>query len=171
MPFGLWKSKWEIHREDMARRAAESERRSEEHRAEMDRERIKTDELFAEARAERARSDERWEEFKRQWAESNERWDKIEEESRTSRERFEAELVATRRSNEELTAKVEGSTDRIEAACTIIVQETRGMRGDMHEMRRDINDMKDSVDAQTQGVFRLIDRVDGWEERPPPRAV
>jgi hypothetical protein len=37
MPLGLWKNKWEIHREDMARHQQEADRRSEEHRAEMER--------------------------------------------------------------------------------------------------------------------------------------
>jgi hypothetical protein len=35
MPLGLWKSKWEIHREDMARQRAEAERRSAEHDKKM----------------------------------------------------------------------------------------------------------------------------------------
>lgn len=60
MPLGLWKSKWEIHREDMARYREESERRSAEHHAKMERDREKTERFFEEMRAERVKSDERW---------------------------------------------------------------------------------------------------------------
>jgi hypothetical protein len=58
MPLGLWKSKWEIHREEMARRDAEWREwrtKSDEQWAEWRAER-------AEAKAERAKADAEWRE-------------------------------------------------------------------------------------------------------------
>ncbi|MBS1891043.1 MAG: hypothetical protein JST59_07110 [Actinobacteria bacterium] len=48
MPLGLWKSKWEIHREDMARHREESEKRSAEHADKMERYREESEKRNAE---------------------------------------------------------------------------------------------------------------------------
>lgn len=54
MPLGLWKSKWEIHREDMERHREESERRGAEYRGELREQRLRSDLIAAETRDLRA---------------------------------------------------------------------------------------------------------------------
>ena len=54
MPLGLWKSKWEIHREDMERHREESERRDAEYRGELREQRLWSDRIAAETRDLRA---------------------------------------------------------------------------------------------------------------------
>jgi hypothetical protein len=165
MPFGLWKSKWEIHREDMARHREESERRSVEHRkqmerdrkesekrsaehdAKMEREREKTERFFAEMRAERVKSDERWLE--------------VREECRELRAQHDVELAESRKSTQEALARIDETGKNIEASLQMMTREMAGMRKEVHEST-------DSVKAQTQAIFTLLDRF-GDTGEPPAR--
>jgi hypothetical protein len=46
------------------------------------------------------------------------------------------------------------------AAFKIVIDELRAIR-------RDVNDLTDAVNANTEAVLKLIDRFDQWEGRPP----
>jgi chromosome segregation ATPase len=128
MPLGLWKSKWEIHREEMDRRDAEW-------RAYC----AKSDEQWAEWRAYCAKSDEQLAEWRAARAEADAEW----------RER-----------HDELMARIDENQRETMAALEIVIEELRGLR-------REVNDLKDAVNANTEAILKLIDRFDEWEGRPP----
>ena len=114
MPFGLWKSKWEIYREEMDRRHAEWQKDQ--------------DRRDAEWRTYCAKSDE-------QWAEWRERHD-------------------------ELIARIDKNQQETMAAFEIVIKELRGLR-------REVHDLTDAVNANTEAILKLIDRFDECEGRPP----
>ncbi|HEX4307896.1 MAG TPA: hypothetical protein VHZ54_17810 [Solirubrobacterales bacterium] len=107
MPFGLWKSKWEIHREHM-------EQRSAEHRQEMGRQREKTERFFAEMRAERVKSDERWIE--------------VREECRELRADYDRELAETRLFNRELLVRMEKTYANLRVTLELVGDELGELR-------------------------------------------
>ncbi len=85
MPLGLWKSKWEIHREDMTRFWAEMDRRHEEVQAQMDH----RDREFEEEKSSRTTRE----------AVSNGRWTDLQEKSDALRSDYSRELAEMRRFN------------------------------------------------------------------------
>jgi hypothetical protein len=125
MPLGLWKSKWEIHREEMDRRHAEwregMDRRDAEWRQNMDRRHAEWRQERADAEAERAKADKR---------------------------------------HDELIARIDKNQQETMAAFKIVIEELKGIR-------RELNDLTDAVNANTEAVLKLIDRFDEWEGRPP----
>jgi chromosome segregation ATPase len=139
MPLGLWKSKWEIHREEMARRDAEWREW-----------RTKSDEQWAEWRKEADRRDA---ESSAYWAKSDEQW----AEWRAARAEADAEW---RERHDELMARIDENQRETMAAFKIVIEELRGLR-------REVNDLKDAVNANTEAILKLIDRFDEWEGRPP----
>jgi hypothetical protein len=181
MPLGLWKSKWQLLREDLLRRDEEwwdrtahrdeewrtnSEARDEELRAataERDREwratveardeqwRATTEARDNELRATAAARDEEWLEWRAAAEERDREW-------REWRATSEARAEERHR---ELIAKLDENNRGIETALEILTKEVVGMRTEVHEST-------DSVKSQTEGIFRLIDRFDEFEGRRPP---
>jgi len=164
MPLGLWKSKWEIHREEMARRDAEWREwrtRSDEQRAEWRKEAdrrdaesgaywAKADEQRAEWRAERA-------EAKAERAKSDEQWAEWRAEAKAERAKADAEW---RERHDELMARLEENHRETMAAFKIAIDELRAVRSEVH-------DLIDAVKANTEAILKLIDRFDEYEGRPP----
>jgi hypothetical protein len=146
MPLGLWKSKWEIHREEMARRDAEWREW-----------RTKSDEQWAEWRKEADRRDAEsgayWAKSDEQWAE----WRAERAEAKAERAKADAEW---RERHDELMARLEENHRETMAAFKIAIDELRAVRGEVH-------DLIDAVKANTEAILKLIDRFDEWEGRPP----
>jgi chromosome segregation ATPase len=149
MPLGLWKSKWEIHREAMDRRDAEWRSYC-----------AKSDEQWAEWRAERAKADEQWAEWRAEHAKADEQW----AEWRAERAKAQAERAETaaewRERHDELMARMDENRREARAAFKIVVEELRAVR-------REVHDLTDAVNANTEAILKLIDRFDQWEGRPP----
>lgn len=139
MPLGLWKSKWEIHREDMERFREDTARRDAEWREEKDR-------SDADYRVERMKSDERWLELR--------------EETRDLRVDYDRELAETRRFNRELLTRLEKTYANLGTTLGLLGDEILAMRGEIHEL-------KSAVDAQTKAILRLVDRFEETDGRPP----
>jgi hypothetical protein len=144
MPLGLWKSKWEIHREGMERRdvewSDEMARRDKQWHAEMKR---RDEEWHAEMR----RRDTEW---RQERARSDERWDRQLAETR----RFNGELL------DRLDARLDENERKIEAALKLLGDE-------MIAMRREVHENTNAVKAQTEAILRLVDRFEEWDGRPP----
>jgi chromosome segregation ATPase len=121
MPFGLWKSKLEIYRE-------ENDRRHAEWREQMDR----RDKEWAESKAERA-------------------------EAEAERAKADAEW---RKRHDELLARIDKNQQESMAAFKIAIDELRAVR-------REVHDLVDAVNANTEAILKLSDRFDEWEGRPP----
>lgn len=138
MPLGLWKSKWEIHREDMERYREETERREAEHRERMER-------LAEEMQEERAASEGRWLQ--------------LGEEARELREKYDHELTETRRFNREMLTRLDKTFANLQTTLGLMGDEIIAMRGELHEL-------KGAVDAQTEAIMKLVDRFEGPEGRP-----
>ena len=98
MPLGLWKSKWEIHREDMARFWAEMDRRDRE---------------FEEEKSSRASRD----------AESNRRWTDLQEKSDALRSDYNRELTETRLFNSEVLLRMEKTYANLNATLVYVGEE------------------------------------------------
>jgi hypothetical protein len=146
MPLGLWKSKWEIHREEMAIYRQENDRRHAEWREQMDRREAE----WAEWKAERAKVNEEWrakdEDWKAERAKADEEWRAKDEESR--------------RRHDALMARIDENHRETMAAFQVAIAELRAVR-------REVHDLVDAVNANTEAILRLIDRFDEWEGRPP----
>ena len=143
MPLGLWKSKWEIHREEMARRDAEWREwrtRSDEQRAEW-----------------RKEADRRDAESGAYWAKSDEQWAEWRAEAKAERAKADAEW---RERHDELMARLEENHRETMAAFKIAIDELRAVRSEVH-------DLIDAVKANTEAILKLIDRFDEYEGRPP----
>lgn len=144
MPLGLWKSKWEIHREDMARRDMEWKGEAKRRDIEWNDEMARRDKQW---HAETRRRDREWREER---ARSDERWDR--------------QLAETRRFNDELLDRLDARLDenerKIEAALRLLGDEVIAMRREVHENT-------DAVKAQTEAILRLVDRFEEWDGRPP----
>jgi len=106
MPLGLWKSKWEIHREDMTRFWAEMERRYEDFQARLEQQR----EEF------REQMDSRREESDRRWAESREKSDAL-------RADYDRELAETRLFNREVLLRMEKTYANLNATLVYVGEE------------------------------------------------
>jgi hypothetical protein len=143
MPFGLWKSKVEIYRE-------ENDRRHAEWREDMGRRDAKWREdgvrREAEWREDRARRDAEWSEWK--------------EETRRLNAEWREERAAWLKSHEELRAQIDENHRETMAAFKIVIDELRALR-------REVRDLTDAVNANTEAILKLIDRFDEWEARPP----
>jgi chromosome segregation ATPase len=117
--------------------------RSEICREEMDRrhaERQKeTDRRDAEWRTYCAKSDEQWAEWRAERAKADAEW---------------------RESHAELLNRMDENQRETMAAFKIVIEELRGLR-------REVHDLIDAVDANTEAILKLIDRFDEWEGRPP----
>jgi len=168
MPLGLWKSKWEIHREDMERRSAEHreyieryreecEKQRAEHRQAMDRHRAETERRDAEHRE---RMECLAEEMRDERAASEGRWLKLGEEARELREKYDHELTETRRFNREMLTRLDKAFANLQTTLGLMGDEIIAMRGEIHEL-------KGAVDAQTEAIMKLVDRFEDPEGRPP----
>jgi chromosome segregation ATPase len=139
MPLGLWKTKWEIHREEMDRRHAEWQKDQDRRDAEWSTYCAKSDEQWAKWRAERAKAEAQRAKAEAERAKADAEW----------RER-----------HDELIARMDENRREAPAAFKIVVEELRAMR-------RDVRDLTDAVNANTEAILKLIDRFDEWEGRPP----
>jgi hypothetical protein len=137
MPLGLWKSKWEIHREDMTRFWAETDRRHEEVQAQMDR----RDREFEEERSSRAARE----------AVSNSRWTELREKSDELRSDYNRELAEMRRFNTEVLLRMEKTYANLNATLVYVGEE--------------LAELKAAVNAQTEAIMKLVDRFEEWEKR------
>jgi chromosome segregation ATPase len=153
MPLGPWKSKWEIHREDMERFREDMGRRDAEFREETDR----RDRRDVEHRQEWERRDA---EFRDSRIESDERWIELKEETRELRADYDRELAETRRFNRELLIRLEKTYTNLGSTLQLMGDEIIAMRGEIH-------DLKSAVDAQTKAILRLVDRFEDTDGRPP----
>lgn len=189
MPLGLWKSKWEIHREDMARYREESDRRSAEHHEKMERYREESTRRSAEhhermeryreesarrsaehdEKMERYREDaekhgekmERFsEEMREERAAAQGRWLQMGEETQELREKYDRELAETRRFNREMLTRLEKTYAHLGTMLVMVGDELIAMRGEIHEL-------KGAVDAQTNAIMKLLDRFQDPGGRPP----
>jgi chromosome segregation ATPase len=138
MPLGLWKSKWEIHREMMNRHREESDRRHAEHREDMARRREESD---------------------RRHAEHEEKMERWAEETSELREKYDRELAATRRLNRKMLARFDTTSANLQTTLGLLGDEIIAMRGDIH-------DLKGSVDAQTEAIMKLVDRFEASDGPP-----
>lgn len=150
MPLGLWKSKWEIYREEMDRRHAEWQQDQDRRDAEWRAYCAKSDEQWAEWRADRAKA-----EADRADAAAR----VIEEHAKAEAERAKAD-AEWRERHDELLARMDENRREARAAFKIVVEELRSMR-------RGVHDLIDAVNANTEAILKLIDRFDEWEGRPP----
>jgi hypothetical protein len=95
------------------------------------------------------------------------KWEHLREDMLRRDEEWRAERAASEtRADErhrELIAKLDENGRNVEAALEILTREVVGMRTEVHEST-------DSVKAQTQAIFRLVDRFDEFEGRRPPGA-
>ena len=139
MPLGLWKSKWEIHREDVERFWAEMDQRHGEHSNEMARYREDTERFRREARTDRVTADERWAELR--------------EETRDLRADYDRELAETRLFNRELLIRMEKTYANLGAT--------------MQQVGHELHELKAAVDAQTEAIMKLADRFEDTDGRPP----
>lgn len=177
MPLGLWKSKWEIHREDMVRFWSEMDRRHDEFQRQMERrdkelaeEKDRRDRELKEEKARReeesARRDRELEERaerqaaldaqyreerERERAESEQRWRELREESDALRDDYNRELAQTRQFNREILLRMEKTYSNVNATLVYIGEE--------------LAELKAAVNAQTEAIMRLVDRFEEWEKR------
>jgi predicted nuclease with TOPRIM domain len=157
MPLGLWKSKWEIHREDMARQREEAERRSAEHDKKMAR---LTEESERRSAEHREKMDRFYEEMREERAAAESRWLQLGEETGELREKYDRELAEARRFNREMLTRLEKTYAHLGTALGVMGDEVIAMRGEIHEL-------KGAVDAQTEAIMKLVDRFEDPEGRPP----
>jgi hypothetical protein len=157
MPLGLWKSKWEIHREDMERFRQDMERRDAEFREETDRRdrrdvehRQERDRKDAEFRQEREQRDA---EFREGRIKSDERWIELKEETRDLRVEYDRELAETRRFNRELLIRLEKTYANLGVTMQLVGDE--------------LGELKEAVRAQTAAIMKLVDRFEDTDGRPP----
>jgi chromosome segregation ATPase len=161
MPLGLWKSKWEIHREDMTRFWSEMDRRHEEVKKEAERRRIEFEAQMQKRDGEFQSQIERWtklqEESDRRWAElqekSDRRWTELQEKSDALREDYNRELAESRQFNREVLLRMEKTYANMNATLVYIGEE--------------LAELKAAVKAQTEAIMKLVDRFDEWEGRAP----
>jgi hypothetical protein len=137
MPLGLWKSKWEIHREDTTRFWAEMDRRHEEVQAQMDR----RDREFEEEKSGRTTRE----------AVSNRRWTELQEKSDALRSDYNRELAEMRRFNTEVLLRMEKTYANLNATLVYVGEE--------------LAELKAAVNAQTEAIMKLVDRFEDWEKR------
>jgi chromosome segregation ATPase len=137
MPLGLWKSKWEIHREDMTRFWGEMERRHEEVQAQMERRELE----FEEEKSRRATRD----------AESNSRWTELQEKSDALRSDYNREVAELRRFNTEVLIRMDKTYANLNATLIHVGEE--------------LAELKAAVNAQTEAIMKLVDRFEDWEKR------
>lgn len=150
MPLGLWKSKWEIHREDMDRYREEADRRDAEHREKMERFFEVSERRSTEHREKMERFSE---EMREERAASDGHWLKLSE-------KYDRELEETRRFNREMLERLDKTYANLHTTLSLLGDEVIAMRGEVHEL-------KDAVDAQTQAIMKLVDRFEDPEGRPP----
>lgn len=116
--------------------------------------REENDRRHAEWREEMDRRDAEWAGWKAERA-------KVEDETR-------AERAEWREKHDELMARIDENHRESMAAFKIVIDELRAIR-------RELNDLTDAVNANTEAILKLIDRFDQWEGRPPgppdPRSV
>jgi hypothetical protein len=148
MPLGLWKSKREIHREDMTRFWAEMERRHEEVQAQMDRHREEAIRRTAEYRAETDRRDA---EYRDERAEADRRWTDLQEKSDRLRADYDRELAESRRFNSEVLLRMDKTYANLNATLVYVGEE--------------LAELKAAVNAQTEAIMKLVDRFEEWEKR------
>jgi hypothetical protein len=106
MPLGLWKSKWEIHREDTERFREDTERYRQD-----------TERFREETRKEREASESRWAEFG--------------EETREHRTDYERELAATRQFNREMLDRLDKTNANLVKTLTLVGDELGGLRAEV----------------------------------------
>jgi hypothetical protein len=139
VPLGLWKSKWEIHREDMIRFWAEMESRHEQVQAQMDRRDLE----FEEEKSRRAA----------RGAEADRRWVELQKKSDALRSDNDRELAETRIFNREVLQRMEKTYSNLNATLVYVGEE--------------LAELKAAVNAQTEAIMKLVDRFEEWEKRQP----
>jgi seryl-tRNA synthetase len=144
MPLGLWKSKWEIHREDMTRFWAETDRRHEEFQVQMD----SRDREFDEEKARRGALDAK---YRDERAEADKRWTELQEKSDALRADYNRELAETRLFNSEVLLRMEKTYANLNATLVYVGEE--------------LAELKAAVNAQTEAIMKLVDRFEDWEKR------
>jgi chromosome segregation ATPase len=149
MPLGLWKSKWEIHREDMERYREETER----YRGDMDRhreeaERHRGDMELYRGETERCRSEVR--ENRIRWEAETREQRRVSDELRAD---YSRELDETRRFNRELLIRLEKTYANLGTTLQYVGEE--------------LGELKAAVRAHTAAVLKLVDRFEEWDGRPP----
>jgi hypothetical protein len=142
MPLGLWKSKWEIHREDMEHLWAEVDRQH----AEWREERAKVD---AEFRDMRDRSDE------------------IGEETRDLRADYYREVAEARLFNRELLIRLEKTYGSLGSTLELMGERIGLLADQVVAMRKELHENTGAVKAQTEAILKLVDRFEDPEGRPP----
>lgn len=195
MPLGLWKSKWEIHREDMTRFWAEMDRRHEEVQAQLDHDREDSDRRHEEVQAQidrdRDESDRRQAEFRaqmdrrdREFEEEKARRDRESEEEKSRlavldaeyrKERSEERAESDRRWTE-LRKKSDALREDYDRELTESRQFNREILLRMEKAYAEVNatliyigeelvELKAAVNAQTEAILKLVDRFEEWERR------
>lgn len=191
MPLGLWKSKWEIHREDMARFWTEMDRGHEEVQAKLRREQEESDRRHAAAmgqierereesagrhaefQAQMERRDRDFEEEKarrdKERVESEERWAKLQEESDRRwtelQEKSDALREETRREFAETRSFNREMLIRLERSERNVEAALKMMSDEIVGLRREVHDLTDAVSAQTEAILRLVDRFEEFGGR------
>jgi hypothetical protein len=99
-----------------------------------------------------------------EWQKDMDRRDAEWAEWRAERAKAEAERAKAsaewRERHDELMARIDENQRETMAAFKIVIDELRAMR-------REVHDLKDAVNANTEAILKLIDRFDQWEGRPP----
>jgi hypothetical protein len=153
MAFGR-KSRWEIHREDMARHSAEADARDdkfrdemktrdEEYRAEMKERDAKRDE---EAQKHQEKMERFSEEAREERAASEARWLRLSE-------KYDRELAETRRFNAQMLTRLEKTY--------------AGLDRSLKLMGEQLESNTEEVRAQTKAIFSLLDYFKGTNGGPP----
>jgi hypothetical protein len=143
MPLGLWKSRWEIYRE-------ETKARGEEYRAEMRERDAKRDD---EAKQHQERMERFSEEAREERAAAEGRWLKLSEEASESREKFDRELAEARHFNRQMLTQLETTYANLSA--------------NLQMMGERIETNTEEVKAQTNAIMLLLDHFRGPNGGPP----
>jgi hypothetical protein len=100
------------------------------------------------------------EENDRRHAEWREQMGRRDAEWRQERADAQTERARADKRHDELIARLDKNQQERTAAFKIVVVELRGIR-------RELNDLIDAVNANTEAILKLIDRFDQGEGRPP----
>lgn len=87
-------------------------------------------------------------------------WVEWRDEMKRRDDEWREERAEWRKSHDELKAQIDENHRETMAAFKIAIDELRALR-------REVRDLTDAVNANTEAILRLIDRFDEWEARPP----
>ena len=146
MPLGLWKSRWEIHREDMDRYRDEAERRDAKHQE-------RTERIVEEMREDRAAA--------------NERWLRLGEEASELRQEFDRELTETRRFNRVMLVRLEKTYANLDTTLGLMGERIERMVEQIEANTAAVKGNTEEVRAQTDAIMKLLDHFKGPNGGPP----